>query len=215
MNNLEQIEAELTTLRQRLTQSTGVLENLTTVQIEFENLLHAYHKLTEYIDQAKQTLQDLERSQVDCEQRFTALTRSAERQQEQFREEALKREQTLKADLARQIEALKEESERKRSDFLRDWDSHRESVRNQLDELGVRLRVELKTLTNQLNEVKPDDEYLVKLERVETAARKSKAAMLELDQRLDSMRNWMIGAITLGFLSFSLGLWPLLRLISR
>jgi Tfp pilus assembly protein PilO len=53
LNEIDQLEQELTTLRQRFAQSLEVLENLSQVKAKFDKLSDSYQMLQSNIDQAK------------------------------------------------------------------------------------------------------------------------------------------------------------------
>jgi small-conductance mechanosensitive channel len=89
MHNLEYVEQELSELRQRLTQSVDMLDSLSNVQEEFENLARTHQLLRANVEESQTA--GLEQLQSTIEERFAAVesrleTLDLERLKEALRE---------------------------------------------------------------------------------------------------------------------------------
>jgi uncharacterized protein (DUF3084 family) len=84
LNEIEQLEKELSELRQRFSQSIGVLEELSQIRAQFVDLSLTYEALQDNLEKAKQVLDNLPAQSDGLDKRFLQLESQFEARHEQI-----------------------------------------------------------------------------------------------------------------------------------
>ncbi len=84
MNEIEQLEKELSELRQRFAQSIGVLEELSQIRAQFTDLSHTHDALQANLEKAKQVLDTAPVQSDGLDKRFLQLESQFEARHEQI-----------------------------------------------------------------------------------------------------------------------------------
>jgi len=87
LREIESLEQELTEFRSRLQQSLAVLDQLSEVQVQFQDLAQTHTQLKEYIRAAEQTLQEVAQAQATINRRLLEFEKGTEGRWSEFRQE--------------------------------------------------------------------------------------------------------------------------------
>jgi len=142
LSDLEQIEQELSELRNQMELSFGVLNGLVRVQAQFEDLAQTYQEFKANLNEVQVTRKDIAQVQAAFNQRFTELEKAVvSRWEEAWSELQDTRydlgttDNNLRAEIAEQVTELKAEFQASLTAFLNEWASYKQTIQAPLDEL--------------------------------------------------------------------------------
>ncbi len=219
LSELEHVEQELAELRNHFEQSFTVLDGLSKVQAQFEDLAQTYQLLKEHLGDLKATGRDIAQVQATFNHRFAELekvfeSRWAEVKSELFnlKNELSNADANLSAELAAQVSFLLGEVE-KRFMSLQEWGTYSQAVQASLDQLEARLRTQQQVSMNQLTEAGFNDEHFEKQERLEHQLRLALSFIEDMERKLRSvelqmraMSKWVVVAVLTTALALGLAL---------
>lgn len=162
IEDIEKIEQKLAGFSQQIAQSSSVLDNLSAIQIQFEDLAQTYESFKTYSNKVKQKNQNLEVFKIDAEQRLDDLEKSLKTVQASF------------------------------GTLQQDWENPREAVEIYLDNMENRLRTELRGALSQLDQSGTTPAHLDKLEKLDTQVRAMRTAVRNGERRSRILQNWLV-----------------------
>lgn len=162
IEDIEKIEQKLAGFSQQIAQSSSVLDNLSAIQIQFEDLAQTYESFKTYSNKVKQKNHNLEVFKVDAEQRLEDLEKSLKSVQASF------------------------------GTLQQDWENPREAVEIYLDNMENRLRTELRGALSQLDQSGMSPSHLDKLEKLDTQVRALRTAVRTGERRSRLLQNWLV-----------------------
>ncbi|NJM56885.1 MAG: hypothetical protein HC857_04825 [Synechococcales cyanobacterium RU_4_20] len=162
IEDIERIEQKLVGFSQQIAQSSSVLDNLSAIQLQFEDLAQTYESFKTHNGKLKQKTQSLEVFKTDAEQRIDDI------------EKALKSIQTSFGNLQK------------------DWENPREAVEIYLDNMETRLRTELRGALSQLDQSGLSSAHIDKLEKLDTQVRALRTSVRNAERRGRILQNWLV-----------------------
>jgi DNA repair exonuclease SbcCD ATPase subunit len=160
--DIEQLEKKLLDFSQQISQSSSVLENLSAIQAQFEDLARTYESFKNYNSKLKQKTQNLEVFKTDAEQRLDDIEKALKSAQAAF------------------------------SNLQKDWENPREAVEIYLDNMETRLRTELRGALSQLDQSGFSATHIDKLEKLDTQVRGLRTSLRKVEQRSRILQNWLV-----------------------
>lgn len=176
VTEIEQIEEKLVSFSQQISQSSNVLDNLSAIQVQFEDLAQTYESFKEYSVKARQKNQNFEVFKTDTDQRLEDI------------EKGLKAIQTAFGNLQQ------------------DWENPREAVEIYLDNMETRLRTELRGALSQLDQSGLSQAQVDKLDKLDTQVRALRTTLRTTERRGRILQNWLVATSIIALIALAMPL---------
>ena len=176
ITEIEQIEEKLVSFSKQVAQSSSVLDNLSAIQVQFEDLAQTYESFKDYSAKVRQKNQNFEIFKTDTDQRLDEI------------EKAIKSIQTAFGNLQQ------------------DWENPREAVEIYLDNMETRLRTELRGALSQLDQSGFSQAQIDKLDKLDTQVRALRTTLRATERRGRILQNWLVATSIIALLGLGMPL---------
>jgi DNA repair exonuclease SbcCD ATPase subunit len=207
MNAIEHVEQELAELRRRLEQSFGVIDALVGIQTEFEDLAKTYQNLkngSNGADHLAQFRETVNRRLTDLEKVIESTRKENIEELMNAQNELSAADRNLKAEMLQQITKLKLEVEGLFSTLKDEWAQPKEAMQAYVSEFESRLRTELRSALNRMEQSGFSPQHLEKLDKLDTRLHALKGTMISTDKQVKSLRQGLTVAIILSLVAIAL-----------
>lgn len=217
MKELEQVEQELADLRQRLEQSLDVLDNLSQVQIEFENLAKTHQQLRSN-SSGDVTRDDFEHLEIVLHDRFAQFEQQIQTTKQDIwgalaiAQQELKNADTMLAtEVEQQFDQLTQDIDARLNQLRNEWMAYRQNSSDRkleafAETVEGNLRSEVQAAIDQIAQLGLNQNQVERLELLDGRTQKIKSSLLSIDRRVLRLRNWLALTmlVSLGAIALSL-----------
>ena len=176
VTEIEQIEEKLIGFSQQIVQSSSVLDSLSALQVQFEDLAQTYESFKEYSAKVRQKNQNHEIFKTDTEQRLNDIEASLRSIQTAF------------------------------GNLQQDWENPREAVEIYLDNMETRLRTELRGALSQLDQSGLSQAQVDKLDKLDTQIRALRTTLRTTERRGRILQNWLVATSIIALIGLGMPL---------
>lgn len=195
MNALEQVEREIAEFRQQIERSSTMLDTLSSIQMEFEDLARTHQSIKSSVGSGQVSPADLEQ----LRQRLQDQLSSLEKLIDSIRKEVLGELATaqdnlttanrnLKTDLSQQMSRLKQDVESKLIFLENELVQPKETIQSYVAEFEARVRTELRAVLNRIEQSGFSPTHLERLDKLDTRLQAAKTSIKAQDNRIDGTR---------------------------
>jgi DNA polymerase III alpha subunit (gram-positive type) len=208
MNELTQIEKELTELHKRLERSFGILDSLADIQQQFEQLSQTHQKFKDYLENTNHS-EAIPQLQERFNQRFADLESATELTWKELRRELVNLQNQIDSanrnlgdKVTQQVNNAKNEIDQKSALVNQEWMNQREAMQRSMRDFENRFKNELRDALTQLSEQGFNPTNLQKLDdlgervgQLNTQMRKVRPSVSDMEKQVGLLRNGLIVSI--------------------
>lgn len=174
--NLEQVDSQLAGFNQQLARSASVLDELASIQLQFEDLAETYADFKQHVQRLKADGSGLGDLRSDMEQRFQALDDRLGRAQQEF--------------VATQGGA----------------EDPREAMQIHIESMESRLRTELRGALSRIDQAGFSPMQIEKVEKLDVQVRGLRNALRTAERRERMLQNWLVAVTIMALMALGMPL---------